>query len=357
MAGLVAAVRAAELGGSPRLYEKGERLGGSMRLSSGVIWRHREWEEFRRECPAGDERLQRAVWERLDDGLAWLRRLGAPVVRPETGNPRTVGVRFDPDGLTSTLAARLDAGAIVFARAPLDEDAYPLVLATGGFAASAELVARYIGPAGPLRLRANPWSTGDGLCHALDNGAELSRGMDEFYGRNMPAAPWGEREYVLLAQLYARRARIFDEQGVEFFLGDEVSWSETNVVQATARRPNACAFYVLDERALAGGVDLPSLAETIAAVPETARFAPEQLPFSAPEGAAVAVKVQASITHTIGGLRADERGRVLGSDGPLAGLFAAGVDVGGVATGGYASGLAAALVLGLAAAETAIGLG
>ena len=62
----------------------------------------------------------------------------------------------------------------------------------------------------------------------------------------------------------------------------------------------------------------------------------------------------ASITHTIGGLRIDERARVLREDGsPLDGLWAAGVDAGGVSTGGYASGLAQALVLGLVAAEDA----
>ena len=64
------------------------------------------------------------------------------------------------------------------------------------------------------------------------------------------------------------------------------------------------------------------------------------------------MRVIASITHTIGGLRVDERARVLREDGtPVAGLWAAGVDAGGVATGGYASGLAQALVLGLAAAR------
>jgi predicted oxidoreductase len=68
----------------------------------------------------------------------------------------------------------------------------------------------------------------------------------------------------------------------------------------------------------------------------------------------VAVRVVSAITHTIGGLRVDERARVLGEDGaPLDGLWAAGVDAGGVSTGGYASGLAQALVLGLAAAEDA----
>ena len=49
MAGLVTAVRARELGLAPVVCEKGTRPGGSMLLSSGVVWRHAEWEAFRRE--------------------------------------------------------------------------------------------------------------------------------------------------------------------------------------------------------------------------------------------------------------------------------------------------------------------
>ena len=71
----------------------------------------------------------------------------------------------------------------------------------------------------------------------------------------------------------------------------------------------------------------------------------------------VAVRVQAAVTHTIGGLRVDARARVLDGDAdPIPGLLAAGADVGGISAGGYASGLAGALVLGLVAAETAAGL-
>jgi fumarate reductase flavoprotein subunit len=67
------------------------------------------------------------------------------------------------------------------------------------------------------------------------------------------------------------------------------------------------------------------------------------------------VGVSPAITHTIGGLRIDERARVLAGDGrPIDGLYAAGADVGGIATGGYASGLAAALVFGRIAAESAL---
>src|SRR4051795_2308727 len=100
MAGLVCAARARELGLKPRIVEKGTRPGGSMLLSSGVIWRHREWDDFRRECPVGDERLQRLIWERLDDALEWLVAAGAVPVREETANPLTNGTRFDPRQLT-----------------------------------------------------------------------------------------------------------------------------------------------------------------------------------------------------------------------------------------------------------------
>ena len=43
-----------------------------MVLSSGVVWRYREWETFSAECPGGDPALQRVVWDRLDGALAWL---------------------------------------------------------------------------------------------------------------------------------------------------------------------------------------------------------------------------------------------------------------------------------------------
>src|SRR2546423_510926 len=103
MAGLCAAAWTRELGGEAVVYEKGDRAGGSMLLSSCVVWRYRSLEEFRAECPGGDPVLQRRVIERLDDALAWLRSLGAPVVWEETGNSRTVGLRFDPRGLTDAL--------------------------------------------------------------------------------------------------------------------------------------------------------------------------------------------------------------------------------------------------------------
>src|SRR6266571_7478450 len=98
MAGLAAAAEARSLGAEPLLLEKLGEAGGSMVLSSGVVWRHRDFDRFRAECPGGDERLQRTLFDRLDHDLAWLESLGAPVLERETGNPQTTGLRLDVRG-------------------------------------------------------------------------------------------------------------------------------------------------------------------------------------------------------------------------------------------------------------------
>jgi len=348
MAGLVAAARARELLADVVVYEKGDRAGGSMLLSSGVIWRHRTLEEFRAECPGGEPALQMCVIEELDAGLDWLESLGAEVTGRETGNERTVGRRFDPRQLTDTLVRA--AGNVLLGQPFAEAD----VLASGGFGAR---LARERG----LLLRASPWSQGDGLAYGLALGADLSAGMDEFYGRNLPAAV-PEALFVSAAQVYGAHALVLDDEGREFFPG-EPSWSETDLVQATARLPAAAAWYVVDAGALRQRVRERTVAEIV----EVARAAGgdvlphEELPFELPrspklvEPPFLAIRVRPAVTHTTGGLRIDARARVLDEDGaPIRGLCAAGADAGGIFTGGYGSGLAAALVFGRRAAESAV---
>jgi predicted oxidoreductase len=147
----------------------------------------------------------------------------------------------------------------------------------------------------------------------------------------MPAPPARilEQDFVPLAQLYGREARVFTDDWREI-TPVEVAWHENDLAQLIGAR----AWYVV--------------AQTNERI-EAARAAGATV-VEREEG--LAVHVSAAVTHTIGGLEVDTRARVTGADG----LWAAGVDAGGVATGGYASGLAQALVLGLAAAES-IGAG
>src|SRR3989442_845092 len=144
-----------------------------MLLSSGVIWRFRSLEDFRAECPGGDPALQSQVIERLDESLEWLESLGAPVVERETGNPRTTGMRFDPRGLTDTLARGVQLGHGLVPGTETGPEG-PLVLATGGFPVR---LARERG----LLLRANRWSEGDGLDLASGRGGATTGDPDGCY--------------------------------------------------------------------------------------------------------------------------------------------------------------------------------
>jgi hypothetical protein len=315
LAGLVCAARLRELGRDVRVVEKGTRAGGSMLLSSCVLWRHIEWERFRAECPDGDAELQRLIWERLDDALQWLVSLGAEPVWADTKNPRTTGKRFDPRKLTAVLARDVELDT------PLaDNSQQPLVLACGGFG-------KRLAAERGLLLRANPWSDGAALDYALARGASTTNGMEQFYGRVMPAPPARIREedFVPLSQLYGRDAQVLTEDGRDI-TPSHVAWHENDLAQLIGPR----AWYVVEETN-----------ERIEAARAAGATVEER------EDGRIAVHVAAAVTHTIGGLVVDTRARVAGVEG----VWAAGVDAGGVATGGYASGLAQALVLGLAAAE------
>ncbi len=340
MGGLAAAAEASERGARVLVLEKGSRVGGSMLLSSGVIWRHRSFEQFREECPTGDEKLQRTIHERLDQDLRWLSSLGAPFVDDDTGNPLTVGMRFSPRELTDVLASRVTELRLNEPLTDLPGDA-PVVLATGGFQANRELVRRYVTPeADSLLLRSNPWSSGDGLRLGLDAGGKQSSGMSEFYGRNMPAPPARvrEMEFVDLAQLYARHATIVGASGDRY---TATTWSEIDVVQWTSRQPGARAQYVVPRELL----ELRIRDRTVSDMIHAARKAGARVE---EDHGSVTVPVVAAITSTLGGLKIDEEARVADS------VYACGNDAGGVSTGGYSSGLAAALVFGRIAARSAL---
>ena len=253
-----------------------------------------------------------------------------------------------------------------------------------------------------MRLRAHPWSTGDGFLAALEAGGLASAGLDEFYGRNLPAPPadFPPEKFVEVSQLYGRYAVAINRNG-ERYADEAADWSETALVRATARQPGLRAWYVLDAAGVRGRVrertveemvatarsvggtvlragTLEELAERLAGrgVPGAkvlgtldeynaavaggsgGELAPTRSEPAAPVQAPpfVAVEVAPAITHTVGGLAVNKGSRMLRQrDGrPLPGLYDAGVEVGGVSVGGYTSGLAAALVFGRVAAASAV---
>jgi succinate dehydrogenase/fumarate reductase flavoprotein subunit len=331
MAGLVAAARLRELGAAPVVYEKGLRAGGSMLLSSGFAWRYRSLDIHLEQSPGADRRLAAAIVEQFDDALDWLESLGVELLTRETGNPLTIGARFDPRQLVEVLARDVRLG---------ETTTEPTILASGGFAVR---LARERG----LLLRANPWSEGDGLELAVDRGAATFGDMGEFYGRAMPATDRiPEEDFVRLTQLYGRYATVTSKDGAERFSA-QPAWSETDLVQEIARWPGGVAWYTVGPSALDERVRDRTVREMIEAARDAGAPVRE-------EHGRISVLVRAAVTHTIGGLRIDEQARVLDADDkPLEGLFAAGVDAGGWSTGGYASGLSAALVFGRIAAESA----
>jgi succinate dehydrogenase/fumarate reductase flavoprotein subunit len=424
LAGLTAALAAAQGGARTTLLEKGERPGGSFLLSSGYVWSYKEMPTYRKEAPGGDVALQQLILDRLGDTLEWLEDAGAASLSRETGNPLTFGARFDPEQTVAVLVEHIlasggeilmstslealaeDGGRITGVRASSsgrreEYAADAVILACGGFAANPELVGRYIvrGP-GRMPVRAHQRSTGDGFLAALKRGALASAGLDEFYGRNLPAPPasFPPERFVDVSQLYGRYAVAINARG-ERYADEGADWSETALTRATVGQPGLYAWYVLDAAGLearvrertagemvevarsTGGTiveaaSLEELGEKLgelgmprddflltledynAAIAAGTGVSPPRTRPARPlrDPPFVAVKVTPYITHTVGGLAVDGGCRVLRKVDrwPIPGLYAAGVEVGGVSVGGYTSGLSSALVFGRTAAESAL---
>ncbi len=109
MAGLVAAARLRELGRAVGRAREGH---ARRRVDAALVGRHLAAPRVGRlsaaSARAATSTLQRVIWERLDDAIAWLESRGAPVVWQQTGNPLTVGKRFDPRGLVEALAGDVE---------------------------------------------------------------------------------------------------------------------------------------------------------------------------------------------------------------------------------------------------------
>ncbi|WP_375504148.1 FAD-dependent tricarballylate dehydrogenase TcuA [uncultured Jatrophihabitans sp.] len=286
-----------------------------------------------------------------------------------------------------------DVGDVVGVRVRHDRTEYVIgakavILASGGFEASAELRARYLGSNWDLaRVRGASSNTGDGIRMALDIGGQAFGNWSGCHSApvdvNSPA--FGDpnltdaftRRSYHLGIMVNREGRRFLDEGADFeartysFYGKEI-----------LQQPGQVAYQIFDaaalphlrpEYALRQGTRIQK--DTIAALADAAAINPDQLrstvaEFNAATGDApfdprvkdgkstgslhppksnwatpiitppfTAFPVTCGITFTYGGVRINSDAQVMHEDGyPVTGLFAAGEMVGGLFWGNYPTG-------------------
>jgi succinate dehydrogenase/fumarate reductase flavoprotein subunit len=272
MAGLVAATQAQALGARVALLEKGDAPGGSLALSGGTLWCARTYEDLRRLVPRGDPTLARVLVEDFDDGVQWLKRIGATltpipiepyrVVYWLEPNPRhfvthlvsqfasqggtllthTAGINMlmDANGAISGIVARTTTGLQTIT-------AKAVILTTGGFQANPAMRAQYFGQwADRLILRSNPHSTGDGFWMGAHIGAMSSAAMSSFYGHLLPAPPAvvPTNDFIAYTMYHSDQSVLVNLRGERF---TDESWGDETNAQAVARQPEALACLIYDD--------------------------------------------------------------------------------------------------------------
>lgn len=329
------------------------------------------------------------------DILAYVRRCAA-LVESAHGyvlRSTTTESLIVEDGKVRGVVVRT-AGETATLRAPA------VILATGGFQGNSSLLYEQFGEnSRQMLLRSNAHSTGDGLRLGLQAGADVAGDMSTFYGHVVawPLMEFEPRDFQrfslspyslqgLLVNLSCERFtdESFGHQGNAIAVAKQAharaaalvdDARRTQVTKALgtdklddARRAGARVATVSDVDGIARtleswGFDPTNLRGTIDAYNAMIGGGPRsgmpprkwnRNPFG--PGPYHVFEVRPGITTTQGGLRIDDRSRVLDRDGrPIPGLFAAGGDTGGFYNGGYAGNLCVCSVFGITAVETVLG--
>src|SRR5512133_1177219 len=109
MAGLCAAVAALEQRAQVLVLEKGNRLGGSMALSNGIVWTFASEDDVRRRVPDGDSALQDLLVAQLAESLHWLEAQGVELKPDQVWLGYGRGQEASPPQMTSALVGRIEA--------------------------------------------------------------------------------------------------------------------------------------------------------------------------------------------------------------------------------------------------------
>lgn len=268
MAGLVAAVRSLEANADTLLLEKGDRLGGTSRVSGGSL------------AVDKDSEVYAGAFEPIEDGIEWLEELDAPVedmgdnwnafederngsgkkIRPPEFVDHMVELIREADGqiLLETPMNELttdEANSITGIRAQNEEvrtihiHAPSVVLATGdGIAGNPELISQFFPSQATILHRGNPWKTGDGFLAARDIGAQLTDGLSVPEGHSTlgPPAQYSLEEMRDATMFFETASIAVDEDGNRFT--DEAKWQNGNseFIRDLVYGADGEAFLVLD---------------------------------------------------------------------------------------------------------------
>jgi tricarballylate dehydrogenase len=394
LAGMSAAVTAAEAGARTVVLERAATVGGSAAISGGYVWAIEDTDKLRAEDPGRFQRHGHLVVDGYAGAIEWL----TGYVPPLTGEERALagrGHKFDmPLVIAHLMRAFGAAGGQVIAGAETNEivrdgDGYlvitdtqriatrAVVFATGGRQADPKVRAEIVGGGFVPPLRGNPWSRGTGAELAAGLGASVNTANTGFYGHLFAAGveALSPIDYITFALYHSSSGVLLDPSGRRFTdetRGDHnntmalaahggkglLLWSEA-VQRDAAQAPFVPGSPRIDRWAFSrdrGG--RVGAAETVEALPES--WGPIDLDAEARarlgDGRVFVAEVVPAITFTFGGIEADSSGLALDTAGqPIDGLYPAGADMSDVYHEGYGGGLCQAVVTGRRAGRQAAG--
>lgn len=327
-----------------------------------------------------------AVITRLQDGY---QALGGQL----RSGSRVTGLEREPTGGCFRVAV---AGRLSFR-------ASAVVLAAGGFAASKDLLMRYLGPSSAhAKLRGAAANRGDALTFALQAGARTVN-MEYTYGHLLCLGalsddslwPYPRLDGILPeAVLVDRTGRRFLDEGTgdvavsnslarhpdplgATLIFDAQTWETRGRIRHHPSLPPPVDAIRGEAAGLFTAADANELATALGLEPE--RLSRELAEFNtwfAGTGPSLAIprsvdgrvlrtplfglRVMPGITFTAGGIHIDAGAAVVGRDGTrIAGLYAAGDAIGGLMggpRGGYLGGLMQAITTGMLAGDSAAGV-
>jgi hypothetical protein len=282
MAGLTAALSAAEAGGDVLVLESEPSVGGSMALSGGLIWAPATFELARRWIPRGDPELQRILVDELADAWSWFEAHGLPLDPPvaclkdrmgrgqlmAVGGPgarepwaqalldatRRQGAEVLLEARVEAVEPDADGWAVTWTRAGSRSraSARTVVFCGGGFQNSEDLVRRYVSPwPEDMVVRSNRSSDGVALRSLIPLGAPVSHGMHSFYGHTLPyieGKAWDSGLEFLAGSLYfSDFCLIVNQLGLRF-TDESVGCIDEHNAERGCQQPHGRYYVVFDER-------------------------------------------------------------------------------------------------------------